>query len=75
MGLELHRRDEASDADVRLVKVFPKWLTADQYEEIPRQEAEALAHVLIATLPPKTLSELARLLSGSVARADPATSS
>lgn len=68
MTLELHRRDEAADAVIRFVKVFPKWLTADQYEEIPRQEAETLSQALIAALPAGTLSELARLLSAHETR-------
>ena len=63
MGLEIHRRDEATDAEIRISKVFPKWLTADQYETIPRQEAESLAQLLIAVLPEATLAELTRSLA------------
>jgi hypothetical protein len=70
MRLELHRRDEASDTEVRLVKVFPRWLTADQYEEIPLDEAAALSEALVAALPAATLEELSRLLASHVARAD-----
>lgn len=68
MTLELHRRDEAPDTVVRLVKVFPRWLTANQYEEIPRQEAAVLSEALVAALPPATLAELSRLLAERVAQ-------
>ena len=68
MILELHRRDEADDATIRLTKVFPRWLTADHYEEIPQNEAAALLDVLVAALPPATLTELDHLLSRHVAR-------
>ena len=70
MSLELHRRDEAEDAEVRLVKVFPRWLTADQYSEIPRQEAAVLSELLIGALPPATLAELSRLLVAHATRAE-----
>ena len=73
MILELHRRDESADAEVRLVKVFPRWLTGDQYVEIPRQEAAALSALLIEALPAATLAELSHLLAGHVARAAPGT--
>lgn len=69
MNLEVHRRDDSADAEVRLVKVYPKWLTDDQYEEIPRQEAMALSQLLIKALPPETLVELTRLLSNHAVRA------
>ncbi|HEX3147311.1 MAG TPA: hypothetical protein VHR66_04465 [Gemmataceae bacterium] len=62
MALELHRRDDAADTEIRRTKVFPKWLTADQYEEIPLDESEELARVLNATLPKETLTDLVRLL-------------
>ncbi len=63
MNLEIHRRDEAPDTEVRMTKVFKRWLTSDQYEEIPLDEAEVLSKVLIDTLPAETLTELTRRLN------------
>lgn len=63
MSLELHRQDQAEDLTVRVVKVFPRWLTAEQYQEIRTSEATILAESLIKTLPPETTSELTRLLA------------
>ena len=68
MNLELHRRDDAVDAQVRMVKEYRRWLTAEQYEEIPKTEASVLAEVLIKTLPTETLTELSRLLTEEMAR-------